>query len=73
MMSPLSLEKLAQERLETLRHEARGYHLGHRHKPSLRRRLALSLKVLAERLEPEIAKPVAQPYVPPAGRRERAL
>lgn len=52
MMSPEILERLNRERLDTLRHEARIRRLIH--EPSLRRRLALSLKALAERLEPDL-------------------
>lgn len=60
MMSPLSLERLVRERLDKLRHEAHVHHLSHQPGPSLRRRLALCLTALAERLEPELSQPPAR-------------
>jgi hypothetical protein len=54
MMSPEIIERFNRERLDTLRHEAHIRRLIHEPSPSLRRRLALSLKALAERLEPDL-------------------
>lgn len=59
-MSPLSLEALTRERLETLHDEARRHCLLRAQTPSLRRRLALTLKAWAERLEPELSQPPAR-------------
>ncbi|MDQ3398576.1 MAG: hypothetical protein M3498_15770 [Deinococcota bacterium] len=56
MMSPLSLEALTRERLETLHDEARRHCLLRAQTLSPRRRLALTLKAWAERLEPELSQ-----------------
>jgi hypothetical protein len=54
MMPPGPLFEYAQERAESLRHEAYSWHLVREDRPRLRLRLALVLKALAERLEPEL-------------------
>lgn len=68
MIPHTALETLAQERLATLRHEAHLRRLIYGHRPSLRTRLALELKALAERLEPEIAQPAVRPHTQSVGR-----
>lgn len=73
MIPDASLEKLVQERLHALRREADLWRLAQAGRPSLRRRVALELKAIAEKLEPELVRPVPQPYVRPVSSRGRAL
>ncbi len=54
MMPPRPLLDYAHERMRAFEREAYIWHLIREGRPSLRKRLALVLKALAERLEPEL-------------------